>query len=54
VAGVQSWVPPVDPNDTAVYAVHTSGPEFVPTNERCFIHTIAAVRALKFEGGSTS
>lgn len=42
VSRVQSWVPPVDPNDTAVYAVHTSGPEFVPTNERCFIHTIAA------------
>eukprot|EP00238_Polyblepharides_amylifera_P008995 CAMPEP_0196583752 /NCGR_PEP_ID=MMETSP1081-20130531/44530_1 /TAXON_ID=36882 /ORGANISM="Pyramimonas amylifera, Strain CCMP720" /LENGTH=102 /DNA_ID=CAMNT_0041904725 /DNA_START=41 /DNA_END=345 /DNA_ORIENTATION=- len=35
----KTWVPLPDPNDKTVYAAICTGPEFIPTNERMFVHT---------------
>uniref|UniRef100_A0A7S0RBS7 Uncharacterized protein n=1 Tax=Pyramimonas obovata TaxID=1411642 RepID=A0A7S0RBS7_9CHLO len=37
-----TWVPAPDHDSGTVYATQTKGPEFIPTNERVFLHTISA------------
>eukprot|EP00976_Prorocentrum_cordatum_P066415 1178307-Prorocentrum_minimum.AAC.1 len=38
-----TWVPPPDHDSGTVYAKTMKGPEYIPTNERVFLHTINAV-----------